>query len=232
MSQSLLRRVADGGPLVQENADALARIDDLTTLIGLAGELRDEGHGQVVSYSRKVFIPLTHLCRDVCHYCTFAHAPKRGQRAFMSLDEVLAVARAGSAAGCREALFTLGDKPEGRYRIAREELAALRHDTTLSYLAEAAATVVSESELLPHLNPGLLTDADIAMLRPHAVSMGLMLESTSGRLCGPGMAHHGSPDKEPTARLASLAAAGRHAVPMTTGLLIGIGGRAESGSMR
>jgi FO synthase len=126
--------------------------------------LRDEGHGHLVTYSPKVFIPLTKLCRDVCHYCTFAHPPRRGERAYMSIDEVLAVARAGAAAGCREALFTLGDKPELRYRVAREELEALGCETTLDYVARAAEAVLSETGLLPHLNPGVMTREDAARL--------------------------------------------------------------------
>src|SRR6266545_2064068 len=133
----------------------------LENLCDEARALREEGHGRLVTYSPKVFIPLTTLCRDVCHYCTFARPPRRGERAYMSIDEVLAVARAGAAAGCREALFTLGDKPELRYRVAREELEALGHETTLSYLAEAAQVVFKETGLLPHTNPGVLDAANI-----------------------------------------------------------------------
>jgi FO synthase len=190
--------------------------------------LRDEGHGHLVTYSPKVFIPLTKLCRDVCHYCTFAHPPRRGERAYMSIDEVLAVARAGAAAGCREALFTLGDKPELRYRVAREELEALGCDTTLDYVARAAEAVLGETGLLPHLNPGVMTREDAARLRPVSASMGLMLETTSGRLSARGGPHFGSPDKVPARRLETLAAAGEERVPFTTGILIGIGeSRAE-----
>ena len=138
----------------------------------------------VVTYSPKVFIPLTKLCRDVCHYCTFAQPPRRGERAFMTADEVLAVARAGAEAGCHEALFTLGDKPELRYRAPREELAALGCETTIEYLARMAELVLSEAGLLPHLNPGVMTRADLELLRPMSASMGLMLESTSLRLRG------------------------------------------------
>src|SRR5207344_75059 len=133
-----------------------------------AAALRDSAHGRLISYSRKVFIPLTKLCRDVCHYCTFAQPPKRGERAFMSLDEVLEVARAGERAGCREALFTLGDKPELRYRAARDELAELGHSSTVEYLAAAAGAVLAETSLLPHLNPGVLDAADFELLRPVA----------------------------------------------------------------
>ena len=177
----------------------------------------------LVTYSPKVFIPLTKLCRDVCHYCTFAQPPRRGERAYMTADEVLAVARAGAEAGCHEALFTLGDKPELRYRAAREELAELGCETTISYLARMADLVVSEAGLLPHLNPGVMTREDVLLLRPVSASMGLMLESTSLRLAEKGMPHHGSPDKLPEARLETIRLAGELAVPFTTGILIGIG---------
>ncbi|MGZ4336059.1 MAG: 5-amino-6-(D-ribitylamino)uracil--L-tyrosine 4-hydroxyphenyl transferase CofH [Gaiellaceae bacterium] len=200
----------------------------LDELCAEARALRDEGHGHLVTYSPKVFIPLTKLCRDVCHYCTFAHPPRRGERAYMSIDEVLAVARAGAAAGCREALFTLGDKPELRYRVAREELEALGCETTLDYVARAAEAVLSETGLLPHLNPGVMTREDAARLRRVSASMGLMLETSSDRLSARGGPHFGSPDKVPARRLETLAAAGEERVPFTTGILIGIGeSRAE-----
>src|SRR3984957_1853903 len=137
----------------------------LAELIGAAGRLRDRGYGRHLSYSRKVFIPLTHLCRDVCHYCTFAKRPRAGKAAFMSADDVLAVARAGAAAGCTEALFTLGDKPELRYRAAREALAELGHETTISYLRAMCALVLKETNLLPHVNPGVMTRDEISSLR-------------------------------------------------------------------
>src|SRR5690606_33137288 len=201
----------------------LVELNDLGRLTAAAAELRDRGHGRLISYSRKVFIPLTHLCRDVCHYCTFARPPKKGERAYMTRDEVLAVARAGAEAGCKEALFTLGDQPERRYRVAREELAALGHETTLSYLREMAQAVLEETGLLPHLNPGVMTAEDYAALKPVSVSMGMMLESVSARLCEKGGPHWGSPDKDPAVRLASIAAAGEAGVPFTSGILIGIG---------
>jgi FO synthase len=187
-----------------------------------ARRIRD-GRGALVTYSPKVFIPLTKLCRDVCHYCTFAAPPKRGQRAYLTVAEVLEIARAGAAAGCREALFTLGDKPELRYRAAREELEALGCATTLEYLGRAAGAVLEETGLLPHLNPGVLTTEDLRALRPLSVSMGLMLETASERLSKRGGPHFGSPDKLPAARLATLEAAGEEQVPFTTGILIGIG---------
>jgi FO synthase len=208
-----------------EPAEALALADceDLQRLTAAAARRRDGAHGRLVSYSRKVFIPLTQLCRDVCHYCTFAHPPRKGERAYMTPEEVLAVARAGAAAGCKEALFTLGDKPELRYRVAREELAALGHDSTLSYLRAMALLVYEETGLLPHLNPGVMDDGEIAALREVSVSQGIMLESVSPRLRQRGGCHFGSPDKDPDVRLAAIEAAGRQAVPFTTGILIGIG---------
>ena len=196
---------------------------DVRELMAPAAELRDEGHGQVVSYSPKVFIPLTKLCRDVCHYCTFAQPPRAGQRAYMSIEEVLDIARAGADAGCHEALFTLGDKPETRYKVARDELAALGHASTLSYLRAAAQAVLDETGLLPHTNPGVMTQSELEDLRPVSVSQGLMLESASERLCEKGGPHYGSPDKHPQARLDSIAAAGAARVPFTSGILIGIG---------
>ena len=177
----------------------------------------------LVTYSPKVFVPLTKLCRDVCHYCTFARPPRPGERAYMSADEVLALARAGVEAGCHEALFTLGDKPELRYRVAREELAALGCETTIEYLARTCDLVLSETGLLPHVNPGVMTRADLELLRPVSASMGLMLETCSERLAERGGPHFGSPDKLPAARLETIALAGELAVPFTTGILIGIG---------
>ncbi|WP_333605685.1 5-amino-6-(D-ribitylamino)uracil--L-tyrosine 4-hydroxyphenyl transferase CofH [Novosphingobium sp.] len=195
----------------------------LPQLLESAEESTLAAFGPVVSYSRKVFIPLTQLCRDSCHYCTFAVPPRGAKAAYLSRDEVLSIARTGVAAGCREALFTLGDRPEARYSAARTALGELGHDSTLSYLREMAEAVYRETGLLPHLNPGLLSDADYAALRPVSASMGLMLESISDRLCERGGPHYGSPDKVPTRRLAAIEAAGRARVPFTTGLLIGIG---------
>ncbi len=195
----------------------------LQALMARAAAKRDAAHGRLVSYSRKVFIPLTKLCRDVCHYCTFAERPRAGRPAYLSPDEVLAIARAGAAAGCTEALFTLGDKPELRYRAAREALAALGHDTTIAYLREMCALVVKQTGLLPHINPGIMSREEIASLRAVSASMGIMLESSSDRLCEPGGVHYGSPDKAPSVRLEMMRSAGELAVPFTTGILIGIG---------
>src|SRR5438876_3316313 len=188
-----------------------------------ARELRAEGKGALVPYPPKVFIPLTKLCRDVCHYCTFARPPRRGERAYMSIDEVLEVARAGAAAGCHEALFTLGDKPELRYRVAREELAALGCETTLEYLAQAARAVLEETGLLPHVNPGVMTADDMAALRKVSASQGIMLETSAERLSERGGPHFGSPDKIPARRLETLRLAGELRIPFTSGILIGIG---------
>jgi len=195
----------------------------ITQLMQQAASLRDEAFDQRITYSRKVFIPLTQLCRDVCHYCTFAKAPRELPSAFLTPEQVLAIAEAGVRHGCKEALFTLGDKPELRYAAARRELARLGYDSTIAYLRAMAELVVQHTGLLPHLNPGLLSAADYQQLRPVAASMGSMLESSAERLCRRGGPHFGSPDKQPAARLASLAEAGRQRVPMTTGLLIGIG---------
>src|SRR5579872_1046013 len=161
----------------------------LATLIGAAEALTLIGHGRTVTYSRKVFIPLTQLCRDVCHYCTFAKAPRSLRAPFLSLDEVLQIARAGAAAGCKEALFTLGDKPELRYSAARRALDAMGHATTLEYLARAARDTYAATGLLPHLNPGVMDAGELSALRPVAVSMGLMLETTAERLSARGGPH-------------------------------------------
>jgi FO synthase len=201
--------------------EALALVESpVEEVCAAARELRTS---RVVTYSPKVFVPLTKLCRDVCHYCTFARPPRRGEQAYLREDEVLAIARAGAAAGCHEALFTLGDKPELRYRAAREELAELGCATTLEYLARCAKLVLEETGLLPHLNPGVLTHADLGELRKVSVSQGLMLETASERLSRRGGPHFGSPDKLPAARLGTIDAAGLERVPFTTGILIGIG---------
>jgi FO synthase len=217
LAQSDHRRLNDG------EVRQLAQGAELGALRVQAARLRDQGHGDALSYSRKVFIPLTHLCRDVCHYCTFATTPRKGRRAYLSPDEVLAIARAGERAGCAEALFTLGDKPELRYDVARDELAQLGHATTVSYLAAMCELLLRETTLLPHVNPGVMTFEEIALLRRVSVSQGIMLENISPRLCEKGQAHHGSPDKAPQLRMQTLRDAGALKVPFTTGILIGIG---------
>jgi FO synthase len=182
-----------------------------------------EGHGDVISYSPKAFLPLTQLCRDNCAYCTFAKPPRPGARAYMTADEILAVARVAAQAGCREALFTLGDKPERRYRVARDELRVMGFETTVEYLAHVAGRVLHETGMIPHANPGVLAREELAALRRVSGSMGLMLEQASPRLLGRGEAHWASPDKRPEARLATIELAGELRIPFTTGLLIGIG---------
>jgi FO synthase len=220
---TLVRNFPHSRRLTRDEAADLVRIDDIGSLLGAADRRRDAAHGRTLSYSRKVFIPLTQLCRDVCHYCTFAHPPREGEKAYLSIEQMVAIAEAGKKAGCKEALFTLGDKPELRYRLAREELDRLGHPTTLSYLAAAASAVHRETGLLPHLNPGLMTGADIDALRKVSVSQGIMLESVSERLAEKGGAHYGSPDKAPAARLETMRLAGERNVPFTSGILIGIG---------
>jgi len=223
MNAAILARARAGQCPTDDEARLLADCGDLPALLDCAGAIRDAGFGNLVSYSKKVFIPLTQLCRDVCHYCTFAKAPKRIAQAYMSLDEVLEVARAGARMGCKEALFTLGERPEARYKAARDWLASHGHASTLDYLRVCAEAVFRETGLLPHLNPGTLSAEEIASLREVSASMGIMLESGAERLCAKGMPHHGSPDKQPAVRLATLREAGRASVPFTTGILIGIG---------
>jgi FO synthase len=218
----------DAGPgystcLTEQEALQLAGNVDTNQLMHIAGVIRDHAYGNIITYSRKVFIPLTQLCRDVCHYCTFAKSVKQVTQPYMSVEEVLAVARSGRQAGCKEALFTLGEKPELRYTRAKQSLARMGFETTLDYLAHVAAMVFNETGLLPHINAGCLSTAEIGALRKVSASMGLMLESASMRLCGKGMPHYGSPDKHPAARLATIEAAGAAGVPFTSGILIGIG---------
>ncbi|WP_406382147.1 bifunctional FO biosynthesis protein CofGH [Streptomyces sp. NBC_01618] len=230
-----LKRARDGVALDVAEAAVLlqARGDELTDLAASAARVRDAGleaagRPGVITYSRKVFIPLTRLCRDKCHYCTFVTVPGKLRRAghgmFLSPDEVLAIAREGAGMGCKEALFTLGDRPEDRWPEAREWLEAEGYDDTLAYVRAMAIRVLEETGLLPHLNPGVLTWTDLQRLKPVAPSMGMMLETTATRLWSePGGPHHGSPDKEPAVRLRVLEDAGRSNVPFTTGILVGIG---------
>ena len=226
-----LRRAADGRSLDVTEAAVLlaARGTGLDDLLATAAAVRDAGlvdagRPSVVTYSKKVFIPLTRLCRDRCHYCTFVTVPHRLPAAYLDRDEVLDIARAGAAQGCKEALFTLGDRPEDRWPQARAWLAERGYESTVDYLRACAVTVLEETGLLPHLNPGVLSWAELQRLKPVAPSMGMMLETSATRLWStPGQAHYGSPDKEPAVRLRVLEDAGRVAVPFTTGILIGIG---------
>lgn len=195
----------------------------LADLMSEARALRAEGHGRNVSYSRKVFIPLTRLCRNVCGYCTFVRGPKGIDHPYLLPDEVLEIARLGREAGCREALFTLGDRPEAVHAVARDTLESLGYRSTVEYLGAMCALVLDKTGLLPHVNPGLLSAAEILALRPVSVSQGMMLESTAARLCGVGGPHYGCPDKVPALRLEAIEAAGHANVPFTSGILIGIG---------
>ena len=219
----IIARAASGAPITDEQALALCACDDLESLLVAARARRDLGHPVLVTYSPKVFIPLTRLCRDVCRYCAFAQAPRDLTAPYLSIDDAIAIAEAGARAGCHEALFTLGDQPERRYRVAREALAARGHETTISYLAEVAERVRDATGLLPHVNPGVMTRADLERLRPVSASAGLMLESVAERLCARGGPHHACPDKLPQVRLETIRAAGELRVPFTSGILIGIG---------
>ncbi|MBV9567474.1 MAG: 7,8-didemethyl-8-hydroxy-5-deazariboflavin synthase CofG, partial [Hyphomicrobiales bacterium] len=219
----VLGSVENGERLDRQEALALAACEQTDRLAALAQRRCVAGHGKQVSFSKKVFIPLTRLCADVCHYCTFARAPRRGEAAYLSAEAVLDIARRGAEQGVKEALFTLGDKPERRYARARQALVQLGHGTTLDYLEASAALVLEKTGLLPHLNPGLLNEVWAGRLRRVSASQGIMLETSSERLSRCGGPHFGSPDKHPSARLAAIDAAGRAGVPFTTGILIGIG---------
>ncbi len=221
--KELLRRSAHGERPGAAEAGALLESPSAAALLAVAADLTRSGFGDVVTYSRKVFIPLTQLCRDVCHYCEFAKAPQDLREPYLSDERVLEIAALGERTGCHEALFTLGEQPERRYRVAREELQRRGFERTLDLLQHAAGRVFAETRLLPHLNPGTMGVADLRRLRTVSASMGLMLESAAPRLSERGGPHHGSPDKHPQARLATLRAGGEARVPMTSGLLIGIG---------
>ncbi|MET0779945.1 MAG: 7,8-didemethyl-8-hydroxy-5-deazariboflavin synthase CofG, partial [Microbacterium sp.] len=239
-----LDRAADGERLDVDDAEALLRAEgeQFERLLTIAGAVRDagltaSGRPGVITYSRKVFIPLTTLCRDRCHYCIFVDTPaqllKLHKPTFMSPEQVLTVARQGAALGCKEALLTLGDRPEDRWPEARAWLDAHGYASTLDYVGAMARLITAETGLLAHLNPGVMTGEELRMLRPTAPSMGMMLETTSRRLFEePGQVHYGSPDKDPDLRLAVIEDAGRERVPFTTGILVGIGetlrDRAES----
>ncbi|GAB3476370.1 bifunctional FO biosynthesis protein CofGH [Nocardiopsis coralliicola] len=226
-----LARARDGKALDAAEAEVLlhARGTDLDRLFAVSSRVRDAamaaaGRPGTVTYSRKVFIPLTRLCRDRCHYCTFVTVPHRLESPYLPPDDVLAIAREGARQGCKEALFTLGDQPEDRWPAARDWLSAHGYDDTLSYVRAMAVRVLEETGLLPHLNPGVMSWAQMQRLRPAAPSMGMMLETTATRLwserSGP---HYGSPDKDPAVRLRVLEDAGRIGIPFTTGVLVGIG---------
>ena len=222
-ANACLKTVLSGQLPTDEQALSLAQEDDTARLMSVAATLRDQGFRNVVTYSRKVFLPLTHLCRDVCHYCTFAQTPKKIDSPYMSIDDVLVSVKQAVSQGCKEALFTLGEKPELRYSTARKALEKMGFANTLEYVAHVAKRVFEETGILPHINAGCMTGDELAMLRPVSASMGIMLESTSKRLCEKGMPHYGSPDKDPKVRLQTLVEAGKAKVPFTSGILIGIG---------
>jgi FO synthase len=220
-----LVRAEAGKSLSIDEATALLRARGLglERLVSLASRLRDLGHGDVVTYSRKVFVPVTMLCRDHCHYCTFAKTPARLDAPFLTPEQVVAIADAGRKMGCKEALFTLGDRPEDRYEHARDWLSARGYASTLDYVRALAIQVIERTGLLPHLNPGVMSYAELARLKHVSGSMGMMLETSSDRLSARGGPHFGSPDKVPAVRLRTIGDAGRLAVPFTSGVLVGIG---------
>ncbi len=221
----LYSALADGIPVSDQDS---YRLDgpagpSLETLCAAASRIRDAGKGRIVTFSPKVFIPLTHLCRDFCGYCTFRHSPQTAQRLYMSPEAVLAVARAGQRLGCTEALFTLGERPEQRYPEAKGWLAEQGYATTLEYLTAMCRLVLEETDLMPHANPGTMSRRELAALKPYNPSLGLMLESTSPRLYDAGGPHEFAPSKRPRVRLRTIELAGELGIPFTTGILIGIG---------
>jgi FO synthase len=220
-----LDRALSGRTPSREDAIALLALPDeqLPELLARASALRDQRRGRRISFSKKVFVPLTTLCRDYCGYCTFRKDPGEAGARTMTPEEVVTLAQAGGKLGCKEALFSLGDKPEALFPEHREFLKRYGHRTTLGYLRQVCELVLEESPLLPHANPGLMSERDLAALREVNVSMGLMLETVSDRLLGPGLAHHRAPDKVPGRRLRTIEWAGKLQIPFTTGILIGIG---------
>ena len=219
----MLDKINTSSSLSRDEALGLADVADTAALCKIAREMRNDYFGNNVTYSKKIFLPLTYLCRDVCHYCTFAKTPRRIDNPYLSVDEVLSLCDQGANLGCQEALFTLGEKPELRYKAAREALATLGFETTLEYVGHVAEKVLKETGVLPHINAGNLTEQEITYLRKVSGSMGIMLESASKRLCEKGMPHYGSPDKVPEVRIHTMELAGKQHVPFTTGILIGIG---------
>jgi len=221
--ETALERGIEGFGLAREDAFSLMAEGPLEPLLATASAVRDRFKGRSVSYSRKVFIPLTHLCRDYCGYCTFRADPQAGVQPYMLPDEVVAVAEAGRKAGCKEALFSLGDQPERVFPEAKEFLKKLGFDRTLEYLAAMSELVLETTGLLPHSNPGVMNVEDLRRLRETNVSVGLMLESASPRLLRVGGAHWKAPDKVPSLRIRTIENAGQLSMAFTTGILIGIG---------
>jgi len=224
LDRALARAAAGRTPDAAQAETLLGTPPERTAeLLAAAAALRDRGHGRTLTFSAKVFVPLTPLCRDYCGYCTFRKDPGQPGAHTMTPDEVLALVHAGERLGAKEALFSLGDKPEALFPEHRELLRRMGHRTTMSYLRTVCERVVAESSLLPHANPGLMSERDLSALREVNVSMGIMLETTSDRLLGPGMAHDRAPDKVPARRLKTIELAGKLQIPFTTGILIGIG---------
>jgi FO synthase len=222
---SALERASDGIRLSAADVYAFEHTNssELLALLHVADELRARDHGDTITYSRKIFLPLTNLCRDYCGYCTFRKDAGEPGAKTMTPDEVLSVVAAGEKLGCKEALFSLGDKPEALFPEMRQQLQHFGHRRTLEYLAEMCQLVLAHSSLLPHANPGVMGPKDLERLRDVNASMGLMLETTSRRLLAKGMAHDNAPDKDPAVRLKTLENAGKLRIPFTTGILIGIG---------
>ena len=220
-----LERAREGRPLSPEDAVALLGSDPvmLMDLLAAAAAARDSGRSRRMTFSAKVFVPLTNLCRDYCGYCTFRRDPGEPGALSMTPEQVLALTRAGERLGAKEALFSLGDRPEAIFPEYREFLSRMGHATTLGYLRQVCELVTKETGLLPHANPGLMGERDLSALREVNVSMGIMLETLSERLLGPGLAHDRAPDKVPSRRLRTIGLAGKLAIPFTTGILIGIG---------
>jgi FO synthase len=223
--QQALEQAACGEEVTEHDAPALAEVgaNALAVLCAAAAHLRDASKGKVVTFSPKVFIPLTRLCRDFCGYCTFRQDPASAERLYLTPEEVLEVGRAGQRLGCTEALFTLGERPEQRYPEARDWLEHRGYRSTLEYLADMCKLVLEETSLLPHANPGTMSRREMAALQPYNPSLGLMLESTSPRLYAAGGPHEFAPSKRPRVRLRTTEIAGELGIPFTTGILIGIG---------
>jgi 7,8-didemethyl-8-hydroxy-5-deazariboflavin synthase CofG subunit len=220
-----LEQALAGGRLEYQDGVALieAAAEDIPAILFAAASLRDRHKGRVVTYSRKVFIPLTNLCRDKCGYCTFARAPRDPAARTLTPEEVLEIARAGKALGCKEALFSLGERPEDVHALAREHLRKLGYPSTIAYLRAMCELILKETGLLPHANPGIMTRGELESLREVNASMGIMLESTSERLLQKGQAHYDCPGKAPGLRLKTMQEAGLQKIAFTTGILIGIG---------
>ena len=222
-SNNSLKKLLTSETCLEDDLLHLSKIALTDSLVQHAFSKKQNYYPDQLTYSPKVFIPLTFLCRDVCHYCTFAKTPKKVESPYLSIEEVIRIAKEGEEKGCHEALFTLGDKPELRYKAARDALAEMGYQTTNEYVAACAEAVLEHTSLIPHLNPGCLTEAELDMLKPLSGSMGLMVESLSANLCKKGQPHYGSPDKEPIFRMQTLINAGKRNIPFTTGILIGIG---------